>query len=114
MNAFTSNTKYVRSLLRSETLLKQKAKSLFQKCDFDMNGKIDINEMQVVIEAMHRLLGIAVPSDDELMKELTRFDEDTSGDLDLDQFVSFFKQLLKNSLENTPMVLTPSRREISV
>ncbi|OLQ15201.1 hypothetical protein AK812_SmicGene639 [Symbiodinium microadriaticum] len=88
----------VEALLQSEELLKQQAKSVFERCDLNRNGQIERDELQMLCESMHERIGLKLLNQIDLGRQLARFDDDFSGGLDPEEFVRLYKHLLQDAV----------------
>eukprot|EP00439_Symbiodinium_sp_Y106_P082348 s13_g21.t1 len=64
------------ALLQSEELLKQQAKSVFER------WQIERDELQMLCESMHERIGLKLLNQIDLGRQLARFDDDFSGGLE--------------------------------
>jgi len=93
-----ADARFVRALLQSEELLKQQAKSVFERCDLNRNGQIERDELQMLCESMHERIGLKLLNQIDLGRQLARFDDDFSGGLDPEEFVRLYKHLLQDAV----------------
>lgn len=94
-----SEPRFLRAVLSSKLLLEEQARKVFLRCDHDVNGQIDRDELHDLCRAMHQILGLRLPDEVGVGLQLARFDTDFSGGLDRMEFLNLYRQLLKDALE---------------
>jgi Ca2+-binding EF-hand superfamily protein/diadenosine tetraphosphatase ApaH/serine/threonine PP2A family protein phosphatase len=76
-----------------------KLKHLFRKMDLDGNGKIDLKEFQIGINALNLTLDAPL-TQDQVKIIFDAVDTDGSGEIDFEEFIKAFEVVDMNTLEN--------------
>lgn len=98
------------AVLKSPSVLKQYARSIFKKNDIDGNGVLSFEELLIVIPMLHQELGIGSgdSQDNEriVRKRMRKFDIDGNGVLDANEFLDLYRWTLWRRYEDLepPMV----------
>lgn len=91
----------IQAILDDEDKLQAVSDKSFDKYDIDHSGLIDTKEYKKIVQDMYAKLGMACPTDEEIMKMLKELDADASGQLDKAEFKEHTRKLLHAMLTGT-------------
>ena len=66
---------------------------IFQQCDHDRSGKLDLNEGRIAVRTFCQQSGQPAPNDNDIQMVFSQFDYDHSGQLDFGEFKMLLEQL---------------------
>lgn len=97
--------RHIVAILKSPSVMKQYASSMFRKSDVDNNGVLSFEELQELIPRLHQELGIrvdAVGGDQTSLvrKRMRKFDMDGNGVLDENEFLQLYRWTLWRRYED--------------
>ena len=85
----------IRSILNNEKKLSNIAKVVFNSVDKDGSGLIDCKELTIVLEAIYKDLGLAVPSKKYMKEVFNMLDDNGSGTININEFKLLIRCILE-------------------
>lgn len=78
----------------AQEMMKHQCEQEFRKYDTDNSGTIKFEELVPAMQAMHARCGLQEPNSDKVKKALSKFDKNSDGVLDFDEFMDLFAHIM--------------------
>ena len=75
--------------------LQEKARILFQQCDMNHQGELDMNDFPNQLTKLFQSLGLVPVSMDDCGRIMKKFDTDGNGKMDLDEYMKMVEAIEK-------------------
>ena len=90
----------INEIIKNENKFEEISKQLFDSVDTNKNGKIDLNELEILMNKLAEEMGCDYPSKEDVIEQMNDLDSDNSGDISFDEFQILIQQIFQLLKEN--------------